>query len=1028
MKAGLYEQVVDAELRRALEELSAQASERDLDPAESHQILAAHLTRLIEAVLARQPSKSRLNDQLALCNQLIALLADADPGFEVEKSQLAEPVRQLMSVGEEAPGFKRPDIPLTESGLLTGTRLDPSLLSQLKKEILAADRIDILCSFVKWSGIQLLLEELQTFCRRPDTQLRVITTSYMGATDAPAVKLLAELPGAEVRVSYDVQRTRLHAKAYLFERDTGFGSAYIGSANLSRPALTEGLEWTVKVSEYASPAMWRKVAATFQTYWNDPEFEHYDETEHQRLIQALRREQGSSRPNDTHWQPAFDLRPYPFQEEILDQLAAERAEPGPHRQLVVAATGTGKTLIAAFDYRRQVSANGGQYPRLLFVAHRREILQQALASFRAVLRDQNFGDLFDGQNEPAQAEHLFASIQTLHRRRPWEAWAADAFDYVVIDETHRSAAESYQGLLDTLRPQILLGLTATPERGDGEDILRYFDNRTSAEIRLPDAITRRLLVPFHYFGVSDSEDYSQLTWERGGYRTKELDNLLTGNEVRAALVIKQVHQRLMNPHQARGLGFCVSVAHARFMARCFNKAGLPSMALSADSPAEERNGARQRLQRREINFIFTVDLYNEGVDIPEVDAVLFLRPTESLTVFLQQLGRGLRLTEDKDYLTVLDFVGQVHRNFRFDRRFRALLSNPQQSVEKEIEAGFPHLPAGCSIELERVAKERVLANVRQSVLRNRSHLVQDIARFRADTGRSPSLPEFLRVQGLEADDVYRRDSWARLCVHAGVREDFTAPDEKALTKGLRRILHVDDRLRLDAWQQWLTTGDDSEHAALVFGLCTALTGNTLKAETSAEVREWLQHNPALESELKELLSWRVAIPENRRVRQPERTQDLPLVLHASYTRDEVLAAVGESTWERRAELREGVRYCPHLNADLLFVTLNKSERDYSPSTLYEDYAISNRLFHWQSQSTTSDTSPTGRRYIENADGHRILLFVREDKKRNGLAQPYTYAGPVRYARHEGSRPMSIVWELEELLPAKLLRKWLRLVA
>jgi HKD family nuclease len=308
-------------------------------------------------------------------------------GQELAGEAIAGRARRLLSIRPVmAPAAERPDTPLGLGCLLTGTRLDPSLVSQLRKEIQTADRVDVLCSFIKWSGIRILEEALRAFAGKPGTRLRVITTSYLGATDLKAIDLLRSLP-AEVRVSYDTHRTRLHAKAYLFHRDTGFGCAYIGSANLSHAALTDELEWNVKISQYESPHLWNRVTATFETYWNDAEFTPYDPADRPRLQAALAQERISA---EAPTQPLlFDLRPYAFQQEILDRLDAERRVQGRDRHLVVAATGTGKTMIAAFDYRhwsREAAGAGGAKPRLLFVAHREELLQQSLATFRAVLR------------------------------------------------------------------------------------------------------------------------------------------------------------------------------------------------------------------------------------------------------------------------------------------------------------------------------------------------------------------------------------------------------------------------------------------------------------------------------------------------------------------------------------------------------------------------------------------------------------------------------------------------------------------
>ncbi len=631
IKGGIY----DALLSQALQsDLASSCDPRlidlaDVDAEDSHSAIAQYLERLFTSSLSTLRGRDLADRQRRLVDQLIETLVNELGDDWAERFNLANPLQRLLAVhsSEEDRPAHRPDTPLARSALLTGTRHDPSLVSQLNKEFAQADRVDILCSFIKWSGTRLLMDSLRVLTSTPHPdgpRLRLITTSYMGATDPRAIEALRELPNTEIKVSYDTKRTRLHAKAYIVHRETGFGSGYIGSANISRAALSEGLEWTSKVSQYELPHMWQKIVATFESYWNDDEFESYGCDGLPRLQEAIQCEREPANISGSDF-PMFDLRPYPFQEEILDAISAEREVQDKHRHLVVAATGTGKTMIAAFDYRAWA---GSDRPSLLFIAHREEILKQALGTFRAVLREQNFGDLLVGGTDPSQSNHLFCSIQSYNSRK-MIGFDPDKFDYIVVDEFHHAAAPSYKRLLEHVEPGVLLGLTATPERSDGMNILQWFGGEPTAEIRLPDAIDRRLLSPFQYFGVTDSEDLSGIRWQRGGYSIEDLDRVYTGNDVRAGLVMEKVRETLLDPNQSRGLGFCVSVAHANFMAKFFDEHGIPSLALSAESSKEDRQTAKERLVRQEINFIFVVDLYNEGVDIPEIDTVLFLRPTES---------------------------------------------------------------------------------------------------------------------------------------------------------------------------------------------------------------------------------------------------------------------------------------------------------------------------------------------------------------------------------------------------------------
>ena len=1023
LKSGLYEQLLTFALQ---EDLDVLADPRlyaiaPVDAEEAHSAIAQFLEHLLVTGLATLRGTEAADRQRRLVDRIILTLTEELGQDWVQDLSLATPLRRLLVVHaqpNDSPD-ERPDTLLSRSALLTGTRLDPSLGSQLRKEIATADRVDMLCSFIRWSGLRILMDELRRFTSRAEAEgprLRVITTSYMGATDPKAIEALSELPNTEIRVSYDTQRTRLHAKAYLFHRETGFGSAYVGSANLSHAALSEGLEWTTKISHYELPYLWSKVSGTFETYWQDEEFQTYQRGSPERLRQAIQRERASAAdPNSI---VMFDLRPYPFQEEILDVLAAEREVHQKFRHLVVAATGTGKTMIAAFDYAR-VCQQLGSKPSLLFVAHREEILRQALGTFRGVLRDQNFGDLLIGGTEPMQETHLFCSIQSYNARELVQR-AADTFEYIVVDEFHHAASQSYRQLLSHVQPQILLALTATPERSDQLDILHWFGGRTSAEIRLPDAINRRLLCPFQYFGVSDSVDLNGLTWQRGGYRVVDLDHLYTGNDIRARLVLDKIHQLLLNPRMARGLGFCVSKAHAEFMARYFAQHELPSVALTADSSDELRRTVQEQLRNRDINFIFVVDLYNEGVDIPEVDTVLLLRPTESLTVYLQQLGRGLRQHPDKECLTILDFIGAQRREFRFASRFRALSSRPEARLDREIEQGFPHLPSGCVIQLERVAQQRVLENVRESVRLLRPRMVGSLRELANYLGRVPTLEETLDYFDTSLDELLKRGLWSRLLADAGLVDPPTDPDEDRLAKGLRRIAHVECANQIRAWLEMLD-GTARGHC-LGEMLHVSLWGQDSKGWTLENSSARLQQNPATIDDLRLVLHYRLChAPTHRAGSVPSVAG--PLTIHAAYTRDEILVGLGHWSLERRPDQREGVLHLPEMKVDAFFVTLQKAEDDYSPTTMYEDYLISHNQFHWQSQSNTSVDSPTGQRYLHHQKlGYTPLLFVRETKSLpSGLSAPYFFLGPCEYLSHEGSRPISIVWRLLNSVPARLFR-------
>ncbi|MFB9959022.1 DUF3427 domain-containing protein [Agromyces bracchium] len=1021
MMHGLYESPLTAHLRRELDRVPASMQRLSrVSDGDATELLAQHVARATHRALV---DLHTAEDRVRAVNRVLEELGVMD--------ELLEPDLQVLErlAPETGPGVLtypdvRPVIPLGETALLTNARDEPQLGHELRAEIDTSDNVDLLCAFVKWQGLRLLEDPLGRL-RERGGRLRVVTTTYIGATDPHALRRLVEQFGAEIKVQYDIRRTRLHAKAWLFERNTGFDTAYVGSSNLSKAALLDGLEWNVRLSAVATSALISKFRATFGSYWADETFEPYEpDRDEARLKDALAEASGRRQTDRvTVSLSGLDVRPYPHQTEMLEALDAERETHDRHRNLLVAATGTGKTVVAAMDYRNLRAKADGQDLSLLFVAHRGEILTQAIRTYREVLSDGSFGEAFYGGAMPSRWRHVFASVQSL-ARLDLRAIRRDAYDVVVIDEFHHAAAPTYRRLLDHLQPKELLGLTATPERGDGFDVRQYFGGRSAHELRVWDALDADLLVPFHYFGIADETDLSRIEWKRGRYDESQLSNLFTGNDARARIILNQVRDKVGDLAAMRAIGFCVSVEHARYMARVFQDAGVPSSALTGDTPADERESILRRLRDGDLNAVFAVDVLNEGVDIPEVDTVLFLRPTESATVFIQQLGRGLRHSDAKPVLTALDFVGMHRKEFRFDKRFRALTGASRRDIRQQIESGFPFLPAGSQIVLDRVSREVVLQSVRNQLSLSTRELVSE-ARS-ADTG---SLRHFLEINGLELSDVLRSGTptrtWTTIKREAGLPTPPPGPGEPAVLKRVRAVAHVDDPERADSYSRLLRgtrnyrqlTGLQRAHAAMLFYAVWPNGGGFADVETGLAS---LQREPAASAEMAEVVE--LSMDQTPRLtRVIDTLPALPLRVHAQYQREEILAGLG---WARSGRtpnnFREGVLWIEELQSDVFFVTLRKSEREYSATTLYRDFALSPTLFHWESQSTTSVDSKTGQRYLRHRElGTNILIFVREAKENDLGTAPYIFLGPAEYVSHEGERPIAITWRLKYSMPMEL---------
>jgi hypothetical protein len=492
----------------------------------------------------------------------------------------------------------------------------------------------------------------------------------------------------------------------------------------------------------------------------------------------------------------------------------------------------------------------------------------------------------------------------------------------------------------------------------------------------------------------------------------------TGNNKRAEVVVKQLVDKVLNPGAMRALGFCVSVAHAEFMATVFNEAGIPALAVSGNTSQADRERALHDLKDRRVNILFAADLFNEGLDLPDVDTILFLRPTESATIFLQQLGRGLRRTRTKAVLTVLDFVGYHRKEFRFDTKLRALTGHTRRGLEREIQRGFPFLPSGCQIVMDKQAQGIVLENIRSQIANRWKQIVAELRSY-----GDRDLGSFSDESGIELSDILRRGShsWTRLRRDAGLTTEPGSVLEEKLLKRIRAFSHIDDRDRAVAYER-LLSADDAEYddlspaeqrfaRMLFYSLWPDGGGHSSYAAGFVALRR----ERATRAELRSVVDLSFDAARHHAIELTGGLSDVPLRVHARYQREEVLAAMDYATMERRPNsFREGVLYVSDRNIDAFFVTLKKSEADYSPTTMYRDYPISPTLFHWESQSTTSAASATGQRYLSGTSN--VLLFVREEQKDDFGTSPYLFLGPVHLSSHEGERPIAITWRLEHPMP------------
>lgn len=1032
MNQGIYEELITQLINEKLSEIDKNKfflKKSPIDKVEASSILSKHLAKTLKQAFGFI-GKTKVDEQIKIANKIIILLKEELNKQEFEEDLINVEGEILKAVFSKTNAhFSNLDLrlkeitpytTLTQSELFTGGNGGLSLESELKKEILSSNQINLLVSFIKFKGIIILEKELREFTERGG-KLKVITTTYVGATDYKAIQLLAKLPNTEVKISYNTSNERLHAKAYLFYRNSGFHTAYIGSSNFSRSALTDGLEWNLKVTTKEVSHIIDKFQKTFHAYWQSDDFELFDDAIHKEKLQNALKQSKFNKPYENTI-VFFDIKPFPYQNEVLEKLEVERTVHNRYRNLVVAATGTGKTVISAFDYKRFKQENTSA--KLLFLAHRKEILQKSLSTFQGVLRNNNIGELWVDGIVPNNFEYVFASVKTVNNQYKNHNLTPEYYDYIIIDECHHQKANSYRSIINYFKPKVLLGLTATPERMDGGDILEDFENNIAAEIRLPEAMNRKLLCPFQYFGITDSIDLTDVKWVRGKYVASELTNLYTESDRRVREIIDALNKYTKDVTDVRALGYCVSMEHAKYMAEKFTLAGFKADYLTSKN-SQDRVFIRQKLEKKEINYLFVVDMFNEGIDIPEIDTVLFLRPTESLTVFMQQLGRGLRLHQDKDCLTVLDFVGNSKPEYNFESKFRALIGKTNTTVKNEVEDNFPHLPLGCSIILEKKTKETILKNITASASLTKSKLIQRIQQFQHDTNLPLTIANFSMFYNIPLEFIYKRGSWKRLCQLSGKENDFSSEREKEIVTTISNkwfstnsLSYFSFILKIAKLNFNINISDfTSIEKSMLLMLHYDVWQNAGGFDSLEKSIKAIGSNIVLVEEIKEILEVLIEKIDFKEIpiKLPYKQ---PLKLHSRYTRDQILAAFQISSFEKKSSNREGTAENKKLKTELLFINLVKSEENFSPTTMYDDYAITEQLFHWQTQNQSRPDKGKGLSYINHKKNEkRILLFVREKSKNEfGKSLGYVFIGEGNLKDYYGSKPMSINWELEEPMP------------
>lgn len=979
-------------------------------------------------------------------------------------------------LGKEVKEFNRPlsmitysdgtdIIPIKEDLFLT--RVDvlyndsnkiKNFFKTLAYEMQTADEISFLVSFVRMSGAQLLTRELIALEKR-NVPIKILTTTYLNITEAKALRHFMKFKNVELKV-LPLNNESFHTKAYLFKRNSEQHTVIIGSSNISHSALINGHELNVKIPHTQHIPAYEQSKDFFNKMWHHEKAIYPNEEfllkyeQHQKsetnLLPSFTYEEKAPYLDSTH------IQPNKMQKEALKNLLFTRKN-GHSKGAIIAATGTGKTYLSALDVHQF------QPERVLFIAHREELLDNAIKTFSAQFQDEFLCGKITGTKKEFDKRFIFSTIQSLSKDNTLEKFKQDEFDYIIVDEFHHADAPTYRKVIDYFKPKFLLGLTATPERMDGRNVLEICDNNIVYEIRLRDALEAELLTPFHYFGVSDQTvDYNKVDLINGHYEENSLVRALS-TFTRVEYIIDKIQTYGHDGDFLHGLGFCVNIKHANYMSHEFNQRGYVTECLTGADSVEYRQMIIKRLEdpTDELTMIFTVNIFNEGIDIPKVNLMLFLRPTESSTIFIQQLGRGLRKTENKEYVTVLDFIGNYKKSFiiplALSGQYNAKAFDTD-SLRIAVLHEFADAPGGSVVQLDPIAQREILDRIDNIKLSSIAVLKEMYNQFKYDLGRSPEITDFLYSE--EAPSLtfflFKFRSWIKTKEYMN---DLNTFDKMILASDLKyevieriesllsikwpyeySIIYLaqnNQKLTVEDVVLWLTKRFDleiirSEHETLIIRAMDRLSKGHKKQKWAFGklTNETFYVNPDISTlfgndiyfnYVKDRLEYGL-IDFRRSFRTGlVLSQEKKLSLYRNYTRNELMfifeAKVAEGTW------REGVSRVD--NHYLLFINLNKAE-NVEDHLHYKDYFKDPTTFHWQSQNQTSHASGKGQEYINHTKRNiHVHLFIRKFSQMHGMTLPFMYLGEIDYIDSNGDKPMNINWRLHKPVPEDLYHDFIR---
>lgn len=933
----------------------------------------------------------------------------------------------------------------------------------LKNELMTCKKFYFIVSFIKYSGIQLListLDELEAL----GIQGEIITSVYLNITDPKALSKLLSYKNIKVKI-YNNSNESFHTKAYLFEKEK-YHTCIIGSSNISQSALYSAEEWNVKLIDNDFFDIYNQSFNQFQKLWNSNEAIGLTED----FIGKYEEYREKNKPQNT-----FDYRkiqtekkmfiPNSMQTEILEKLKNTRKS-GNNRGLVVAATGTGKTYLAAMDVKEFFKNRKNS--SFLFIAHREELLDNAIRVFSDILhieKENNFGRIFSGNKEVGH-NMIFASVQSL--RNCYKEFDTDKFHYIIIDEFHHASASSYETIIHYFKPEFLLGLTATPERMDGKDILALCDYNLVGEMGMRKAMEKDLIVPFHYFGVNDiTVDYEKIPYRNGKYDEEKLSKDLSVS-IRTDYIVEKMKKFGYDGKYMSGIAFCQNIKHALYMKNEFLRKGYKSELLTSKTNLTERSKILESFRNKEIEILCVVDILNEGIDIPDINLLLFLRPTLSSTVFIQQIGRGLRKSAGKDFVTIIDFIGNHKKDYLITKVFsdeihnKSFLYEKKEKIIEQIKNQFSNIPGASYIELDRICQERIIDKIEKINFNSRNILKEMYNEFKNDIGKSPE--EFLEISDFdsnielfvelvtkvgsfyEAQVQFENDNFIKYYRMKNPKTDLLAYMEKKIRlcepftyltvkfflkskyegQNLRNK-YINSEILLSEYKKYFSIKDEFKNFYLLERIFNELIEDEIleadlygyKISKKYEAI-FYEEDKNFEKRLSDLIN--LGLNEFRK-NDIEEFNDNVLITHKEYKRIDLQilldSKVPKGTW------RAG--YANTEKDICLFITNDKSHI-MQENLKYDNSLHSDEIIQWISQPKTYHSSSVGQMFIKHREKNmKVHIFARKYAFMNGnKTNPFIYLGQADYYRSFGDKPMTILWKLRRKLPQELIQELYKL--